>query len=166
MRARLLTGGVVLGLASAALARGPHGSVGFDGPIALVAAKTAARYGLITSTIRSIEHNRAVGGVPDSYHLSGQAIDVVRKPGVTHAQLAAALRAAGYRLIESLDEGTHSHFAFAVGAPGAPGAVVPPKPQIVLKDLLGADQHGTLLLDLEQPAQARPSERSGLRSAR
>jgi hypothetical protein len=74
-----------------------------------------ARWGQVTSTYRSPEHNRAVGGVPNSYHLRGRAIDIARRPGVSHYQIAAAYREAGYSLAESLDEGDHSHFAF--GAP-------------------------------------------------
>jgi hypothetical protein len=53
-----------------------------------------------------------VGGAAHSYHLVGRAIDIVRAPGVRHADIENALREAGYRLIESLDEGDHSHFAF------------------------------------------------------
>nr|WP_294851382.1 D-Ala-D-Ala carboxypeptidase family metallohydrolase [uncultured Sphingomonas sp.] len=75
-----------------------------------------SRWGRVTSTLRSVAHNRAVGGMPNSYHLSGRAIDIARRPGVSHWQIAAALRAAGYNLLESLDEGDHSHFAF--GNPG------------------------------------------------
>jgi hypothetical protein len=71
-----------------------------------------SQWGRVTSTIRSVAHNRAVGGVRNSWHLSGRAIDIARRPGVTHAQIAAAFRNAGYYLIESLDEGDHSHFAF------------------------------------------------------
>ena len=71
-----------------------------------------ARWGQVTSTYRSPEHNRAVGGVSNSYHLRGRAIDIARRPGVSHYQIAAAYRAAGYSLAESLDEGDHSHFAF------------------------------------------------------
>jgi len=74
-----------------------------------------ARWGQVTSTYRSPEHNRRVGGVANSYHLRGRAIDIARRPGVSHYQIAAAYRAAGYSLAESLDEGDHSHFAF--GAP-------------------------------------------------
>ncbi|HTG78370.1 MAG TPA: D-Ala-D-Ala carboxypeptidase family metallohydrolase, partial [Sphingomicrobium sp.] len=70
-----------------------------------------ARWGQVTSTYRSPAHNRAVGGVPNSYHLRGRAIDIARRPGVSHYQIAAAYRAAGYSLAESLDEGDHSHFA-------------------------------------------------------
>ncbi len=78
--------------------------------------RIGAQWGRVTSTARSVEHNRRVGGVANSYHLSGRAIDIARRPGVRHAQIAAALRNAGYHLLESLDEGDHSHFAF--GAAG------------------------------------------------
>lgn len=74
--------------------------------------RIGAQWGQVTSTARSVEHNRRVGGVANSYHLSGRAIDIARRPGVRHAQIAAALRNAGYHLLESLDEGDHSHFAF------------------------------------------------------
>ncbi|MEO7365140.1 MAG: D-Ala-D-Ala carboxypeptidase family metallohydrolase [Sphingomicrobium sp.] len=88
-------------------------------------ASLGSQWGRVTSTIRSIAHNRAVGGVRNSWHLSGRAVDIARRPGVTHAQIAAAFRNAGYRLIESLDEGDHSHFAFGgtgirYGAPAQP----------------------------------------------
>lgn len=79
------------------------------------AASLGSQWGRVTSTIRSREHNRRVGGVRNSFHLTGRAIDVARRPGVSHAQLAAAYRNAGYWLIESLDEGDHSHFAFGSG---------------------------------------------------
>lgn len=74
-----------------------------------------SRWGQVTSTYRSPEHNRRVGGVANSYHIRGRAIDIARRPGVSHWQIAAAFRSAGYSLAESLDEGDHSHFAF--GAP-------------------------------------------------
>jgi hypothetical protein len=71
----------------------------------------------VTSTYRSPERNRRVGGVRNSFHLSGRAIDIARRPGVSHSAIAAAYRSAGYHLAESLDEGDHSHFAF--GSPSA-----------------------------------------------
>ena len=74
-----------------------------------------SRWGRVTSTYRSPAHNRRVGGVANSYHLSNRAIDIARRPGVSHWQIAAAYPSAGYSLAESLDEGDHSHFAF--GAP-------------------------------------------------
>ena len=124
------------------------------------AAKLAAIFGTITSTYRSVAHNREVGGVPNSYHLLGRAIDVVRRRGVTHHQIEAALRSAGFSLIESLDEGDHSHFAFgppvvarqdallASPPPAAPS--LPPPPRVA------ADEHGTLWLDLRAKAQPAP----------
>ncbi len=78
------------------------------------AAKLVSSFGVVSSLTRTIERNRAVGGAPNSYHLSGRAIDLVRRPGVTHAEVDAALRRAGLRVVESLDEGDHSHFAFGV----------------------------------------------------
>lgn len=75
-----------------------------------------ARWGTVTSTYRSPERNRRVGGARNSYHLRGRAIDIARRAGVSHSQIAAAYRSAGYRLVESLDEGDHSHFAFGTGA--------------------------------------------------
>lgn len=118
------------------------------------AAAVAASFGAITSIYRSVEHNREVGGVANSYHLQGRAIDVARRPGVTHSQIAAALQRAGYTMIESLDEGDHSHFAFATtsGAPKPAEITIaaakikapePPKYPAVL-----ADDHGTLQIDL------------------
>jgi hypothetical protein len=81
------------------------------------AASLGSHWGRVTSTYRSAEHNREVGGVPNSYHLLGRAIDIARGPGVNHAMIKAAYQRAGYRLIESLDEGDHSHFAFSFGPP-------------------------------------------------
>ena len=76
----------------------------------------AAKWGVVTSVHRTPERNRAVGGRPNSWHLQGRAVDIARRPGVRHAEIDAAYRRAGYVLIESLDEGDHSHFAF--GLPG------------------------------------------------
>ena len=113
-------------VASPALARQDDNARPLDTSTAV---RLAAAYGAITSTWRSVAHNRAVGGVPNSYHLQGRAIDIARKPGVTHRQIEAALRTAGYSLIESLDEGDHSHFAF-----GGPGEYKHhgPRPQMVI----------------------------------
>lgn len=83
------------------------------------AAALGAHWGRVTSTYRSPEHNREVGGVPNSYHLLGRAIDIARGPGVNHAMIKTAYLRAGYTLVESLDEGDHSHFAFSFG-PRAP----------------------------------------------
>ena len=85
------------------------------------AVSLGGRWGRVTSTFRTPEHNRRVGGMRNSYHLRNRAIDIARHRGVTHRQIDEAYRRAGYVLIESLDEGDHSHFAFAdpVGATAA-----------------------------------------------
>lgn len=83
-------------------------------PFSLTAATAIARgYGRVTSTIRSAERNRRVGGVANSWHLHGRAIDIARAPTISHAAIAAEFRRRGFHLIESLDEGDHSHFAFS-----------------------------------------------------
>jgi hypothetical protein len=99
------------------------------------AARLAAQWGRVTSTYRSPQHNRAVGGVPNSYHLRGRAIDIARRPGVSHWQIAAAFRNAGYQLIESLDEGDHSHFAFGFGGGYSRPAVASAPRQPVRKEV-------------------------------
>jgi hypothetical protein len=88
-------------------------------PLGGSAAAIGARWGRVTSTYRSPERNRRVGGVANSYHLSGRAIDIARRAGVRHSEIEAAYRSAGYQLIESLDEGDHSHFAFGSGSSGS-----------------------------------------------
>jgi hypothetical protein len=93
------------------------------------AARLGAQWGRVTSTLRSVAHNRAVGGVPNSFHLRGRAIDIARRPGVTHSMIAAAFRNAGYQLIESLDEGDHSHFAFSFGGTSSYASRKPEKDQ-------------------------------------
>jgi len=121
------------------------------------AARVAAVFGTITSTFRSVAHNRAVGGVPNSYHLLGRAIDVVRRRGITHHQIEAALRSAGFSLVESLDEGDHSHFAFAPAVTSVPPkSTAPEGPPAPPPSKLLADQHGTLWVDLRAKAQPAP----------
>jgi hypothetical protein len=94
------------------------------------AAGIGSRWGRVTSTYRTPQHNRQVGGVRNSYHLRGRAIDIARRPGVSHSQIAAAFRNAGYQLIESLDEGDHSHFAFGFGGSGTRVAAMPEKREL------------------------------------
>lgn len=76
------------------------------------AKKFGERFGTVTSTVRSKARNKQVGGVPNSYHLTGQAMDIARGKGISHKKIETALRRAGFDIIESLDEGDHSHFAF------------------------------------------------------
>lgn len=87
------------------------------------AAAIGSKWGSVTSTTRTWERNRLVGGVPNSFHLKGRAIDIARRPGVRHADIAASFRNAGFVLVESLDEGDHSHFAFGPTRLGAANAV-------------------------------------------
>ena len=121
------------------------------------AIRLAATFGVITSTLRSAQHNHAVGGVSNSYHLQARAMDIARRPGVTHRQIDAAFRNAGYNLIESLDEGDHTHLAF--GPSKVPNLIIPtaaqqgtnPPPAPSPPNLL-ADEHGTLRVDDNSPA--------------
>jgi hypothetical protein len=155
---------VLTALGSPAVAAPPHAERGnplaaasgasslFD-HVPAAAERIAAAYGVVTSTFRTVAHNHAVGGVPNSFHLLGRAIDVARRPGVKHAQIAAALRAAGYALIESLDEGDHSHFAFGPAAlrqaAAAPGEASAPRPAPApAAPRVTADNHGSLLTDV------------------
>jgi hypothetical protein len=149
---RLITCLLLLTVSSPALARQDGGARSSDVPNVV---RISTAFGVITSAWRSPAHNRAVGGVPNSYHLQGRAIDIARKPGVTHRQIDAALRTAGYNLIESLDEGDHSHFAFgpakAVLATTTPEEVryaPPPEPTKPAPPPVLADDHGTLIVDL------------------
>ena len=129
-------------------------------------ARVAMNFGVITSAFRSFAHNRRVGGVANSHHLYGRALDVARRRGISHRMVEEALRRAGFRLIESLDEGDHSHFAFATpgtapplvlaAAPASRTAPVPAPPKPLPSPLL-ADHHGTLLVATAQLAREAPA---------
>lgn len=64
----------------------------------------------VTSGARSPQHNAAVGGVPNSYHLTDNARDFTPPNGMTMGQLHAALKdrlgSQGYQVI---NEGDHVH---------------------------------------------------------
>src|SRR5438270_12155401 len=126
------------------------------------AARLVSAYGIVSSIFRTVAHNRAVGGVPDSYHLLDRAIDIVRRPGITHQQIEAALKRAGYHLVESLDEQNHSHFAFAaVPVQGAASVTTvssePPAPPAKPLPRVAADEDGTLAIDLQPQARGASS---------
>lgn len=91
------------------------------GPLGLEdAANFGKKFGTVTSTKRSASKNKQVGGAKNSFHLTGRAMDIARKPGVSHKQIEAELRRAGYHIVESIDEGDHSHFAFDFNKGGEP----------------------------------------------
>ncbi len=62
----------------------------------------------MTSTRRSRQHNRDVGGVPNSYHLSGRARDSVPPPGMSMPAYTAELRRLNPHL-QVINEGDHVH---------------------------------------------------------
>jgi hypothetical protein len=62
----------------------------------------------ITSTKRDPAHNRRVGGVSNSYHLTGQARDSVPPPGMSMAAYAAELKRLNPHL-DVINEGDHVH---------------------------------------------------------
>lgn len=62
----------------------------------------------MTSTLRSPDHNRAVGGVPNSYHLKGMARDSVPPAGMNMADYYAELKRRN-PLLQVLNEGDHVH---------------------------------------------------------
>jgi hypothetical protein len=62
----------------------------------------------VTSTRRSPSRNRAVGGVANSYHLTGQARDSVPPPGMSMSAYAAELQRRNPHL-EVINEGDHVH---------------------------------------------------------
>jgi hypothetical protein len=53
----------------------------------------------VTSAFRSVAVNRAVGGVPDSRHLRGLAVDVV-VPSQTRSQIVRELRSRGLKVLQ------------------------------------------------------------------
>lgn len=63
----------------------------------------------VTSGRRGVAHNRAVGGVPNSLHLKGFAVDLV---GPAHDLEAARVHARRTGAAEVLDEGDHTHLAW------------------------------------------------------
>lgn len=63
---------------------------------------------VVTSRKRSPEKNRAVGGKPNSYHLTDQARDFTPPPGMSMAQLAAQLKQA-FPGFDVINEGDHVH---------------------------------------------------------
>lgn len=67
---------------------------------------------IVTSGLRTPEHNAEVGGVPNSHHLTNTARDLIPTPGTTIAQLAAEVqrRVPGAKVIQEAD---HVHVQWA-----------------------------------------------------
>lgn len=62
----------------------------------------------VTSTRRTAARNMAVGGVENSFHLSGRARDSVPPPGMSMAAYHARLKALNPHL-DVINEGDHVH---------------------------------------------------------
>jgi len=99
----------------------PHGTAAPQA--AQLFAALGNKYGIQpTSVLRSQERNRQVGGVANSYHLSGQAADWV-VPQPLKAQFIADAKANGY---EAIDEGDHVHIEPAGRGGASQSAVAQP----------------------------------------
>lgn len=66
----------------------------------------------VTSGYRTWEKNREVGGSKTSHHLTGNARDIAKTPGMSLDKIVSALNKEGYDVIEKLDEGDHFHVAW------------------------------------------------------
>ena len=62
----------------------------------------------VTSTLRSPARNKEVGGVANSFHLSGMARDSVPPPGMSMTQYHAQLKRLN-PLLDVINEGDHIH---------------------------------------------------------
>ncbi|MBP7648428.1 MAG: hypothetical protein KA744_01145, partial [Phenylobacterium sp.] len=110
----------------------------------------------ITSTRRSPAHNKAVGGVPGSYHLSGMAFDAGIPPKAS--QQAVRQWAAG-RGMELIEESDHWHFEPRTGTPAAPPKPAAAKPAKLVTDASGVrvpDAPGVKVKDPTAPKPAKP----------
>lgn len=76
---------------------------------------------VFTGGTRTPQRNAQVGGVPDSMHLNGQALDF-KVPGVSSDRVFQSLSAAGLPMTEHLDEGNHLHVGWGPKGGQAPAA--------------------------------------------
>ena len=74
---------------------------------------------VITSGTRTAEHNQEVGGVPNSQHLSGKAVDIVLPKGTSFSEFKGQLLQSGVKPTELINEGDHIHVAW--GPKGSTG---------------------------------------------
>lgn len=95
----------------------------------LAAVSQAAPDAGVTSGYRSPADNARVGGVVNSRHMSGQAVDLVPRQGETMGQLYARLN--GVPGTKAINEGDHVHVQTAGGRAVVPGSAPKPKDQWV-----------------------------------
>jgi zinc D-Ala-D-Ala carboxypeptidase len=62
---------------------------------------------IINSGYRTVEHNREVGGVDDSQHRLGKAVDIKKIPGLTVDQMAMLAERVGFTGIGKYTWGIH-----------------------------------------------------------
>jgi hypothetical protein len=86
----------------------------------------------VTSDVRTPERNRAVGGVPNSRHQSGEALDLTPPEGMTMAQLAQETKRR-FPQARVINEGDHVHVEWGAQRanpfPSAPRVVIPGQPK-------------------------------------
>lgn len=105
----------------------------------------AAPDAVATSGYRTPERNKAVGGVANSKHLTGEAVDLVPRPGETMSQLYERVRKA--RGAKALNEGDHVHVQRADTRAPQPAAAE-----------TGGEGSGPRLL-VSRPAEEKPKTR-------
>ena len=121
----------------------------------LAGVSQAAPDAAVTSGFRTPQDNARVGGVPNSRHMSGQAVDLVPRPGETVAQLYT--RVAQVPDVRAINEGDHVHVQQGGGAPRVvPGSAPKPKaPRDQWIQLPDGRQQNTLTGKIEGTAAAQ-----------
>lgn len=96
----------------ASLSQGQQSGGSIDEGAARAAIADILPGAVVTSGQRTPQHNAEVGGVPNSQHIPGQAIDFVIPKGSTFAEVKAKLAEKGLPVSELIDEGDHVHWAW------------------------------------------------------
>lgn len=99
----------------------------FGAPIGESIVKGLFPGAIITSGQRSTQHNADVGGVPNSMHIPGSAVDFVLPQGKSFADVKQAFTQSGLPASELIDEGSHIHWGWGdkPSAQGSPGSSAP-----------------------------------------
>lgn len=82
----------------------------------------------ITSGQRNPGYNAQVGGVPNSQHIPGNAVDFVLPPGKTFADVQRAFQASGLPASELINEGSHIHWGWGDKPQSQASAMLPELP--------------------------------------